>query len=100
MPLQSGKMQGKHLFSRYKDIPEESRVIYWDYIASYLKVFQAIMAHLNCRSIYIKKAPWKSFQGLFYLSFNSIPSPTIRKQISPSHCGAQLLPIDVSEPEV
>jgi|LakMenE01Jun11ns_1017448.scaffolds.fasta_scaffold9808340_1 hypothetical protein len=39
------KVQGKHLFSGHKDIPEESRIIYWDYIASYLKVFQAKMAH-------------------------------------------------------
>ena len=45
MPLQSGKARGKHLFSGHKDIPEESRIIYWDYIASYLKVFQAKMAH-------------------------------------------------------
>ena len=45
MPLQSGKARGKHLFSGHKDIPEESRIIYWDYIASYLKVFQAKMAN-------------------------------------------------------
>jgi len=45
MPLQSVKAQGKHLVSGHNDIPEESRVIYWDYIASYLKVFQAKMAH-------------------------------------------------------
>jgi len=39
------KVQGKHLFSGYKDIPEESREMYGDYIASCLKVFQAKMAH-------------------------------------------------------
>ena len=45
MPLQSGKVQGKHLFSGYKDIPEESREMYGDYIDSYLKVFRAKMAY-------------------------------------------------------
>ena len=44
MPLQSGKVQGKHLFSGYKDIPEESREMYGDYIASYLKAFQPEVA--------------------------------------------------------
>jgi hypothetical protein len=63
--------------------------------------YRAALTHPALKDIYAPSITKRNaVHGLFYTAFNFITSPTSKKQISPSHCGAQLLPIDVSEPEV